>query len=182
MTPIASNETEPAALASFDDLVALLTHDNVPHQADAAQGRVVIPTESGPLVGEMLLLWEADSPVVQFIHPLDFEVPMERIAAAESAIARINHALVLPGFGLDHDHRYLYYRLSTPRRPDGTLLPDEVERLFRTTVNTARDFFLPLQAVALRGADPANVVAAAGAATGAASAGPNAAGRPNLPA
>jgi len=150
---------ESKLLANFQDLLNLLKEDNVPHRANPEQQSVELPTQSGELEGEMLILWDARSSLVQCIHPLPFEVPEDRIPAAESAIARINHALTLPGFGLNHVSRLLYYRLSVPRRDDGTLSAQAVQRLFRTTVRTAADFYLPLSGVVLEGKNPEQVMA-----------------------
>lgn len=149
---------ESKLLANFQDLLKLLKEDNVPHRADLEQQSVELPTQSGNLEGEMLILWDAKSSLVQCIHPLPFEVPEDRIPAAESAIARINHALTLPGFGLNHVSRLLYYRLSIPRRDDGTLSIQELQRLFRTTVSTAADFYVSLSGVVLEGKKPEQVI------------------------
>jgi hypothetical protein len=155
------NFHESKLVANFQDLLELLKNDNVPHRANPEQQSVEIPTQSGSLEGELLILWDARSSLVQCIHPLPFEVPEDRIPAAESAISRINHALTLPGFGLNHVSRLLYYRLSVPRRDDGTLSAQELQRLFRTTVSTAADFYLPLLGVVLEGKNPEQVMAEA---------------------
>jgi hypothetical protein len=157
---------ESKLLANFQDLLNLLKEDNVPHRANPEQQSVELPTQSGELEGEMLILWDARSSLVQCIHPLPFEVPEDRIPAAESAIARINHALTLPGFGLNHVSRLLYYRLSVPRRDDGTLSAQELQRLFRTTVRTAADFYRPLSGVVREGKNPEQVIANAASTSG----------------
>lgn len=146
-------------ISSFEDLILLLEQDNIPHSTDVEQQRVDIPIKLDTFEGDLMILWDARSPLVQFILPLPFQVPDTSVSVAESAIARLNHALMLPGFGLDHTHGFLYYRLSFPRRPDGTLSSEEVEYLFQTTVNTARDFYDPLLGVVLEGNSPEKVIA-----------------------
>ena len=149
---------KPTLLANFQDLLNLLEKDNLPHRADAERQQVELPTKSGSLEGELLILWDARSFIVQCIQPLPFEVPEARIGAVERAIAYINHALVLPGFGLNHINRVLYYRLSVPRRSDGTMSAEELQLLFRTTASTAGDFYLPLLGVALEDKSPEQVI------------------------
>lgn len=152
---------QPKLLTNFSDLLNLLTKDKIPHQVDRQQQRVSIPTKSGVLEGELLIEWDVSNPIVQVIQPLPFLVPENRIAACESAIARINHALMLPGFGLNHASCLLYYRLSIPRRSDGSFPVDELQLLFRTAISAARDFYLPLAGVVLQEQNPENVIAVA---------------------
>ena len=149
---------ESKLLANFQDLLNLLKEDNVPHRANPEQQSVELPTQSGELEGEMLILWDAISSLVQCIHPLPFEVPEDKISAAESAITRINHALTLPGFGLDHRNGFIYFRLSIPRRDDGTISAKELQRLVRTSINTAADFYKPLSGVVLGSKSPDQVM------------------------
>lgn len=148
-------------LTSFADLIALLDQEGVPHQDDAPAGRVILPTQAQGMVGEMLILWEPRSAIIQCIHPLPLAVPPERLSAAESAITRINHALVLPGFGLSHDNGGIYFRLSVPRREDGSLSSGELQRLISTTINTARDFYAPLSEVIQNNKNPESVLSEA---------------------
>ena len=137
-------------LASFDDLITLLEQDRIPHRiANPSVPQVELPTRIGALQSQLMIIWGPTAPILQCIHPLPFRVPEERIAAIESAIARINHALVLPGFGLNHKVRLIYYRLSIPRREDGQLSAQEFQKACQTAIGTAADFYLPLKKVAL---------------------------------
>jgi hypothetical protein len=160
---MAVESNEQRRIANFQDLLEVFVRDNVPHRADPEQQRVALPTKHGSLQGELLILWDARSSLLQCIQPLPFEVPQDRIGAAESAIARINHALMLPGFGLNHVSRLLYYRLSVPRRDDGTLSVLDLQRLISTTVHTAADFYIPLLGICLEGKPPEQVMAEAAA-------------------
>jgi hypothetical protein len=67
----------------------------------------------------------------------------------ESAIARINHVIVLPGFGFDHQNCYVYYRLSIPRREDNSLSVAELENLVQTCIITGTEFHELLSEVAI---------------------------------
>ncbi len=138
-------------LASFDDLITLLEQDRIPYRIahSSSQSQVELPTKIGALQSQLMIIWGPTAPILQCIHPLPFRVPEERLAAIESAIARINHALVLPGFGLNHEVRLIYYRLSIPRRDDGRLSRQEFQKACQTAIGTAADFYLPLKHVAL---------------------------------
>lgn len=146
-------------VTTFGDLTSLLTKEGVPFRVDEAGQHLALPIRSGPLETEMVILWDAQTLLAQCVLPLPFDVPEDRIGAAESAIAWINHALKMPGFGLDHANRVLYYRLSVPRHADGSLTEDEVKRLIQTTVSTSEDFFASLRGVALDSLPPADVLA-----------------------
>ena len=167
--------TAPMQLRSFDDLIALMNRDGVFHQVHAEDKSVRIPTEKRALDGVLIIRWQDRDNVLQFIHPMPFEVPPERSAAVERAITRINHALALPGFGYNHDTRLLYFRIAAPLLPDG-VSETLVAAVFRAAVRTASDFYLALQRVACDGANPDSVVADAqidaALASGSASGGP----------
>ncbi|MEL6382809.1 MAG: YbjN domain-containing protein [Cyanobacteria bacterium J06626_18] len=138
-------------LASFDDLIALLEQNRIPYRIanPSSHSQVELPTRIGALQSQLMIIWGPTAPILQCIHPLPFRVPEERVAAIESAIARINHALVLPGFGLNHKVRLIYYRLSIPRRDNDQLSAQEFQKACQTAIGTAADFYLPLKKVAL---------------------------------
>lgn len=66
--------------------------------------------------------------------------------------------MTLPGFGLDHRNGFIYFRLSIPRRDDGTISAKELQRLVRTSINTAADFYKPLSGVVLESKSPDQVM------------------------
>jgi hypothetical protein len=143
-------------IRTIADLVELLQKENIPYRADEEGALVEVGTQIGP----MILRWEKNHGISQFIYLLPFQVPVERLAAVESAILRVNHALALPGFGLDHANSYVYYRLVMPRRmPDNSLSVDDLQRLLRVTVGTTRDFTAALKAVAVEGKNPETILA-----------------------
>ena len=81
-----SDTTQP--VCSFADLLALLQKDGVPHEANLPGAELIIPTQRGALDAVLLLRWQQDAGVVQFIQPLPFEVPKERIPAIEAAVLK----------------------------------------------------------------------------------------------
>jgi hypothetical protein len=136
----------PQMLASFEDLVAFLESQSIPHRVVPEEQKVVIPTRAKDIESELAILWGHEHSMVQCVHPLPFKVSEERISEIESAIARINHALMLPGFGLDHKNSYVYYRLNIPLRDHGASVT-ELEELFKTCVTTSSNFYSLLSEV-----------------------------------
>jgi hypothetical protein len=102
-------------LKSFQDLTRFFVAEGVPFRCDEAAQMVELPTRSPPLVGTMAVLWRTGDHLVHFVHLLPFEIPVERLAVVEAAVARINHVLAFPGFGIDHEKRRAYFRVVMPR-------------------------------------------------------------------
>lgn len=146
-------------IARYDDLLALLTRDRVPHQADPEGRSAAIPTARGPLTGVLVLRWQEEQGVLPFIQTLPVTVPPDRVSAVESALARLNHALILPGFGINHEARTLYYRVLMPLFPGRPPRDEDVRTMFRAVVKTAADFLPALRRVALEEGNPETVVA-----------------------
>lgn len=142
--------TDPNRIASYRELLDLLAREGVLHQARTEEKSVTIPTEKGTLDGMLLMRWQDSDGVIQFIQSMPLEIAEDKIALVESAIARLNHALALPGFDLNHDYRLLTYRQVLPIYPRGYVHPAEIQAMFRVTVKTAADF-LPTLARVLRG-------------------------------
>lgn len=143
---------------SFADLLDLLKRDGVPHEVNVETSEVVIPTQRGPLDSVLLIRWQADAGVVQMIQPLTFEVPAERLPAMESALCRLNPALVVAGFEIAYERRRVGFRTTLPLQPRGGLLPDEIQTCFRITVKTAADFLPTLSRIASGIGKPQNVL------------------------
>lgn len=151
-----SDTTHP--VRSFADLLALLQKDGVPHEVNLPSSEVIIPTQRGALDAVLLLRWQQDAGVVQFIQPLPFEIPKERIPALEAAICRLNPALVVSGFELAYDQRRVGFRTTLPFMPRGELTADEIQAYFRVTVKTAADFLPTLSRIAQGLSSPQNVL------------------------
>lgn len=143
-------------LTSFADVVALLQRQNAPHRANPEQSLVELPVKNPPLEGWLVVRWEKQG-LVQFIVVLDMKIEPARMAAAESAVARMNHALILPGFGLNHATGALYYRIVLPRHED-KMSEDDFTGGLRVALNNARDFFLSFRGVIVDGKPPESVL------------------------
>jgi hypothetical protein len=76
----------------------------------------------------------------------------------ESAVARLNHVLILPGFDINHATNCVYYRTVLSRRMDGAIDYEEIKRSLITSTNAAYEYFPLLRDVAVQGADPSRIV------------------------
>src|SRR5687767_7873682 len=146
-------------LTSFRDLLAYLGEQNVPHAVNAEAQIVEIPTKAPPLDGVVYLRWERDTPYVQVIKPLALNVALERIRELETALCRVNNAVVLPGFGLDYERHTLYFRLTVAVFPEG-MSAVSFESVIASCVHAARDFLVPFSAV-LDGTTPGSDILSA---------------------
>lgn len=145
-------------IASYEDLVALLQADGVLHEAQPDSRSVTIPTGRGELRGVLVLRWQPDRGVATFIQSLPLTVPSDRVAAFEAGLTRLNHALLLPGFGLSPAVNVPYYRLLLPLFPDRPPSAEHLRALFRVTVKTAADYLPALRRVAIEGGNPETIV------------------------
>jgi hypothetical protein len=126
-------------IASWNDLVSFLTKEKVPHQKNDADRSVQIPVELEDFHSQLYLRWEANLPYVQAVCPVHVGVPDDRVAAVESAIARLNHAIALPGFGYDHVNKFVYFRLTITVEPAG-MDANFFGLMARAVMNNAHDF------------------------------------------
>lgn len=152
-------------IKDFSELRAALAHIEAPSRVDEA-GQAL---ELGVLIaGEphaLALYWDPRATLLHVIVPLHIEPGADLSTAVALAVARVNHALVLPGFGFDVDQRRLYYRWVVPRQPEG-ITPGDVDRALRAVVETAGDFLVPLREVATGALQPDAVLERAGALRG----------------
>ena len=144
-------------LNSYADLVALLERLNLPIAKNPERNAVEVGTRIRGEPGHMIVLWDPRATLLHVIHPLAITVPPDRQGAMLEAITRVNHALVLPGYGADLADGGLYYRWVVPRHTDGSLSEDEVDRAVRTVLGSVRDFLPALRAVA-GGAEASDVL------------------------
>lgn len=143
-------------LGTIEELVSQLIQDGIDHRREGE--RVLIPVERGPLDSTLVLMWSSTHGLVQYIVPLPFEVPAERAPTFALGLCHVNHALMLPGFGIDAEHRYPYFRMSHPLRPDGTIALGELRRGFSTAVRTAADLLPALAALSDGAIGPTEVL------------------------
>ncbi len=138
-------------VSTFAELVELLQSENVPCQGDEANQVVSFAVKNGPLDSEMIIRWEKQLLLAQFVVAFPYKIPPQNIQLAEHAVALCNHRLVMPAFGIDHDNRLLYYRVVVPRGDDGGLSYDHLFRLVSTTIDTMIDFYELLGRAILQG-------------------------------
>ncbi|MCE9577010.1 MAG: YbjN domain-containing protein [Deltaproteobacteria bacterium] len=139
-------------LGCFADLVAAVAAQGLPHRAVAPQ--VEVQVHRPPVVGAITLIWSAQVPTVQLLHVIAHP-PANRPALLD-AIARINHALPRPGFGLAPDGDALYFRLVLARRRGTDDLAAAAIGPALTAVIDAVAAFAPVLAEVARGARPAD--------------------------
>lgn len=157
---MASEDKGPERLVrSYQELLDLLRRDNVMHQPNLAAGEVLIPTQRGQLDSVLMMRWQTEESVLQFVQPLAFEIPAERMQAMAVALSRLNPALAISGFELSYERRRVVFRTTLPLMPRGGLLPGEIQMYFRITVKTAADFLPTLSRVAAGQASPDTIVA-----------------------
>lgn len=136
-----------ASVRTYAQLVELLTRDQVSFQADPPNQSVHIPTRARGADGVLVIRWQEAEGMAQLVHPLPITLTPRRLSAVEAAIARVNHALILPGFGINHEANLIYYRIALPVPNEG--VPDHaIQGLFSAAVRTAADFGPSLRRVA----------------------------------
>src|SRR5262245_56526542 len=111
--------SRPDRVATIDDLVALLNADGVTFTRHEADRMIEVSTESGPVKGRMFIRWETQVPFVSVIHPIVMDLAPERIPAMNECVTLLNHAILLPGFGIDPQKRFAYFRVIIPLEPAG---------------------------------------------------------------
>lgn len=135
-------------LHSFAELKDFLAKRDIPVQADDARQVLEIPTYIRGEPHAALLVWDPRAILLHVIQPLAVSVPEDREAQVMEAIVRINHQLVLPGLGYDHERKTIYYRWVVPRADDGSVTEENLDRAIRVVLETCRDFLPGLRAVA----------------------------------
>jgi hypothetical protein len=151
-------------ISSYEEMVRFLSETGLLHQAEPSQALVKVPVRKGTLDGVMFIRWQADHQVIHFIQTIPVEIPVERLPAVALASAILNHAMPIPGFGINVGSRQAYFRITMPLRPDGTLSRPEIQGLFNLAVRTAAEHHGALREVAVNGADPMHILEATAAA------------------
>lgn len=146
-------------ISSYDELVGFFATTGLQHQAEPDQFLIKVPTRQGPLDGVLFIRWEASAQVVHFVQTINLAIPEDRLSALALAIAILNHALPLPGFGINAGLRNCYFRITMPLRPEGTISKQEIQGLFNLVVRHASEHFAVLRDVAQNGADPMQILA-----------------------
>ena len=124
-----------ARLSKPEDLLTFLTDLKVPHQpsGDGVEFK-------GPNGDPMFARWEQGLPYVQVIYPFLGEVPAERAGEVCSAVVRVNNTIKLPGFGYQHENRFIYMRLCVQLDEEGGIGAEAFERQILACVLNAKEF------------------------------------------
>jgi len=134
-------------LASFEDLVAYLVKQGVPHQVDAANRAVQVATKPPALPSVVFVRWEQAIPYVQVIQQITSgQVPDGRLREVETALARVNDVAMIPGYGFSYQTKVIYYRLAVPIY-DGGITADSLDQAMTTVLNNALQLQPALQKV-----------------------------------
>jgi hypothetical protein len=121
----------------YEDLVAYLVENNVPHKATPAENGIEVPVQ--PNSGSFYVRWDPILPYIQIVYPFIPNVPAERLAAVESAISRVNTTIKLPGFGYEYKNAFVFMRLTVPVFEDG-IAPTSFQRLVLGVLQNAKEF------------------------------------------
>lgn len=148
-------------IGSLEELSAELTADGMQHKTDLAREQIVMTMEIAESTTATVLMWPKNSPLIQALVILPFKVKGERSAALMEAVTRLNHALMVPGFGLDLDNSQAYYRAYQPKGPTAEVPIEQVKQMFATAINMSERFAPLLRAVNAGELEPKDVVIAA---------------------
>lgn len=144
-------------ISDFQALVELLDRDSVTHQTEMEEQYVLIPTEKGGMDSVFVIRWAADDGVVHFLHQIPVKLPEQSIKSVEAAMIRLNHAIPVPGLGVNHDSQAMYFRMTVPFKPRGGLTPEEVRAYFSYTLEQSEQWRPVLEAV-IKGEAPAEAI------------------------
>jgi hypothetical protein len=149
-------------LVTRDDVLERLRADGVPVDDRAAPDRVVFPIVQDDLRTTAVIHWPDDVALTGLILPLPFHVPDEATGVLCEACVRLNHVLLLPGFGVDVDGGYAYFRSVQAREHDGGMRVEALKRMVEAAVSTAAGFAPLLAAVVAGDLTPEQVQASLG--------------------
>lgn len=133
---------------SYQDLLNLLTHDGVIFTAEPQVQTVRVSTQMRGIEGEQLIRFQDDDGVMQFIQwmPLT-NIPQSAMPAVESAVSRLNHLLAVPGLDINHQHRFVAYRVALPILPGLGVAAEIVRACFRIAVKSGMDLVPTLRRI-----------------------------------
>lgn len=134
-------------ITSFSDLCGVFEDRQIPFHREDVHSALEIPTRIRGEQFVAVLVWDPRAKLFQVVQPLIFDVPADRHADIAMALVHVNHALVLPGFGLDPHLNRLYYRWVVPRQEDGSMLVRDLDKAVQAVLDTCRDFLPPMRAL-----------------------------------
>jgi hypothetical protein len=127
-----------AALTSLDDLTALLDRDGTRYALDRERHAIELATRDPSLPGDLSVRWRA--PFVELVQAVLLDVPPGRARELERALAVLNDALDIPGFGYGETARRLYFRLVAPAFPPHGIDAETLYQLAEGTVRNAKRY------------------------------------------
>lgn len=137
-------------LRSRDDLVERLRADGVAIDAESAPDRVLFTVDEDGLQTTAVVVWPEDVALISVVLPLPIDLTPDVVPVFCEAVLRLNHLLLLPGFGIDLRGAFAYFRVVQARDADGSITVEAVQRLVQAAVGTASGF-APLLVQVARG-------------------------------
>jgi hypothetical protein len=134
-----------ALVHTFDEFAAALEKMKVPHRAILATRELELQSHTS-LPGPLTFRFEKNVPFITVRQYLLDDVPEDRMTELERAVTRVNHHLEVPGFGLDHLRRRLYFKLAAPVM--NGIEVDTLNKLAKGVLANAKEFAASFQAVA----------------------------------
>jgi hypothetical protein len=143
-------------LGSYDDLVAFLVAQKIPHEADPANHAVQIATSAPALPGTAFVRWETSIPFLTIMQQMSGEVPEGRVREVETALCHVNDVAMIPGYGYTYQGKVIYYRFAVPLF-GGEITSDDLDRALTVVLNNAVQLEPAFKKV-LEGGDGAGVL------------------------
>ncbi len=138
----------PTLVASYQDLVNLLTQDGVAFTAEPQSQSVRVATQMRGIDGEQIIRFQDADGVVQFIQWMPIaNIPPTAMAVLESAVNRLNHLLAVPGLDINHQYRFVAYRVTLPILPNSGVSADLIRACFRIAVKSGADLVPTLRRI-----------------------------------
>lgn len=135
-----------ARVGSFDELISFLGAEGASFRQDPTSQIVQLALRPSDGGGPLFIRWERNLPYVQIVTTLARDIADERIREVLDALARLNHAIPLPGFGIDLARRQVYFR-STLLIADEGVPVDLLKRAVLAVASNARNLSTPLRRV-----------------------------------
>jgi hypothetical protein len=127
-------------------------------RSDGAPGCVTFAPFVPGATGTGRVVWDVRARLLHIRFDLALVLPPQRAPAMADAITIVNHALVVPGFGVDPQGPQVYFRWVIPRPAGDAFGAEEIDRALLTVLESVRDFQPALRAVAAGGIASADVM------------------------
>ncbi len=141
---------------TFDAVRAWCERKNVTVRFNEQLQQLAIPRPDDPN-HFLRILFRRDRGMVTFAMPFRFQVPPERSAAVDEALAFLNSGSFMGCYAQNHEAREPYFRVTVPSQAVG-YSDASVEWLIRLVISSHDNAEAKLKAVALGGGDPRAVL------------------------